>query len=101
MKSADKASPLSNEFHNIIKDFESLLKEADTLGGEEFAEVKEKLLTQLTSAKKEMTKHGLDIADKVQETNAEISEKISGEPWKAVGTAAVVGLLIGYLFARR
>ncbi|RAU19520.1 hypothetical protein DN062_00035 [Nitrincola tibetensis] len=101
MKSSDKTSSLSNEFSNIIKDFESLLKEADTLGGEEFADVKEKLLSRLTSAKKEMTKRGLDMADKVHETSAEVSEKICDEPWKAVGTAAVVGLLIGYLFTRR
>jgi ElaB/YqjD/DUF883 family membrane-anchored ribosome-binding protein len=101
MKAADKTSALSKEFNHIIKDFESLLKEAATLGGDEFAEIRDKLLARLSSAKEDLAKRGIDISDKVQETSAEVSAKISEEPWKAVGTAAVAGLLIGYLFARK
>lgn len=101
MKSKNVASPLAAEFQNIIQDFESLLKEADSLGGKEFKDVKEKLMTRLTSAKEEISQKSEDFTDKVHETGTDISEKISDEPWKAIGTAALAGLLIGYLFARR
>lgn len=101
MKSKITTSPLSAEFQNIIQDFESLLKEADSLAGTEFKDVKEKLMTRLTSAKEELSQKGEDFTDKLQETGTDISEKISDEPWKAIGTAALAGLLIGYLFARR
>jgi ElaB/YqjD/DUF883 family membrane-anchored ribosome-binding protein len=100
-KTVHDASTLSQEFHNIIKDVESLLKEASALGGDEYASVRAKLLARLAAAKAEMAKLGLNIAEKVHESTADVSEEIREEPWKAVGTAAVAGLLIGYLFARR
>jgi ElaB/YqjD/DUF883 family membrane-anchored ribosome-binding protein len=43
----------------------------------------------------------VNLADKVQTSTAEVSADIRDEPWKAVGTAAVVGLLLGFLIARK
>jgi len=101
MKSAHASSTLSQEFHNIIKDVESLLMEASTLGGDEYANIRENLVERLANAKEEMTKVGLNIAESVQESTADVSAEISKEPWKAVGSAAFAGLLLGYLFARK
>jgi ElaB/YqjD/DUF883 family membrane-anchored ribosome-binding protein len=101
MKAADASSTLTREFHNIIKDVESLLKETSSLGGDEYANIREKLVERLANAKEEMTKVGLNIAETVQESTADVSAEISKEPWKAVGSAAVAGLLLGYLIARK
>lgn len=97
----DDTSALSHEFHNIIQDIESMLKEASSLGGEEYASVREALLTRVAAARAELTRLGCNISDKVQSSTAEVSAEISNEPWKAVGIAAVAGLLLGFLFARK
>lgn len=101
MKSSADTSALSQEFHNIIQDLESMLKEATALGGEEYAQIREALLARINTAKTEMNRLGGDIAHKVQASTAELRAEIRDEPWKAVGTAAMAGLLLGYLFARR
>jgi ElaB/YqjD/DUF883 family membrane-anchored ribosome-binding protein len=101
MKASIDTSTLSNEFHNIIKDLESMLKDASALGGDEYAHIRQALLERIAAAKAEMTRLGMNLADKVQESKAEVSADIREEPWKAVGTAAVAGLLLGFLFARR
>lgn len=97
----DDTSALSHEFHNIIQDIESMLKEASSLGGEEYASVREALLTRVAAARDELSRLGGNIADKVQTSTADVSAEIRSEPWKAVGTAAVAGLLLGFLLARK
>ncbi len=101
MTAANASSTISDEFHNIIKDVESLLNEASALGGDEYANIREQLMERLATAKAKMTKVGVNSADTVQESTADVSAEISREPWKAVGSAVMAGLLIGYLFARR
>jgi ElaB/YqjD/DUF883 family membrane-anchored ribosome-binding protein len=101
MKASIDTSTLSNEFHNIIKDLESMLQEATALGGDEYAHLREVLRLRIAAAKAEMARLGLNFAGKMHESTAEVSAEIRDEPWKAVGTAAVAGLLLGYLFARR
>jgi len=97
----DETSTLSHEVHNIIQDIESMLKEASSLGGEEYAHVREALLARVATARDELAKLGGNISHKVQSSTADVSAEIRSEPWKAVGTAAVAGLLLGFLFARK
>lgn len=101
MTSKHDTSTLSHEFHNIIQDLESMLKEATSLGGDEYAHVRETLLARIGAAKAELARLSSNIADKVQSSSADVSAEIRSEPWKAVGTAAVAGLLLGFLFARK
>lgn len=101
MTSNHDTSTLSHEFHNIIQDLESMLKEASALGGDEYAHVRETLLARIAAARVEVSRLGSNIADKVHSSSAEVSADIRSEPWKAVGTAAVAGLLLGFLFARK
>jgi ElaB/YqjD/DUF883 family membrane-anchored ribosome-binding protein len=101
MKKKHDTSTMSHEFHAIIEDLESMLKEATSLGGDEYAHVREALLARIDAAKDEVSRLGVNLADKVYTSTAEVSADIRDEPWKAVGTAAVVGLLLGFLIARK
>jgi len=97
----DNQSTMAKEFHNILKDVDSLLKEASTLGGDEFSQIREKIHARLATAKEELAAVSSKVAESVSESTTEATGAIRDEPWKAVGSAAAVGLLIGYIFARR
>lgn len=101
MTDTETHSAMAREFHNILKDIESLLKEASILGGDEFTQIRDRIATRLATAKDELAVAGGKVAGKISESTSEASGVIRDEPWKAVGSAAAAGLLIGYLFARR
>lgn len=101
MKKKAKTAGLQREFHNILADIDSLLKESANLTGDEFSEVREKLQDRVAAAKESILEISSDLADRGRETASKANRAVHEEPWKAVGAGAVVGLLLGILFARR
>ncbi|MES3006815.1 MAG: DUF883 family protein [Pseudomonadota bacterium] len=101
MKHKQKTAALSREFHNFVADIESLLKETASLTGGELAEARSKLHERVSEAKESVTELSHDIARQAGKSAAKANREVHDEPWKAIGSAAAVGLLLGLLFSRR
>ena len=89
------------DFKVVVADAEALLKATAGQGGEKLAEVRAKAEESLKVAKARMAEaqEALIINTKAaaKATDAYVHEN----PWRAIGVAAGVGLVIGLLIGRR
>ena len=85
---------MAGDFRAMIADSEDLLKAAATVSGEGFTAVRTKFEEKLRSAKAK-------LADGTQLMARQADNYVHGSPWTVIGAAAAVGLLIGFLAAKR
>ena len=85
----------------VIADAEELLRATASLAGEKISAVREKVQDSLDRAKSGLG----DIEDVVMDTGRQAAratdEFVQANPWRAVGIAAAVGLVVGLLISRR
>jgi len=92
---------LLKDFKVVIADAEELLRATASTTGEKVAQARERIQDHLHTAKiklaeaEDMVIHGTKQAARVTD------EYVHDNPWKAVGIAAGVGLVIGLLIGRR
>lgn len=101
MKEKVKAAALSREFEKFLADIESLLHAAADLSGEELEAVKTKLNDRVKEARESVVDIGDDLERFARESASTVNREVHEEPWKAIGTGAAVGLLLGLVLARR
>lgn len=92
---------LSHEFEVFIDDVENLLKEAADLGSEEFATAKAKINERIATTRQSVAEMGSTVSRTARETAAKANREIHEDPWKAIGGAAALGLLLGLLVSKR
>ena len=88
---------LAHDLKMIVSDGEDLLKATANASGEGFAAARAKFAEQVMSAKAKLT----DASRPVIEGVGRADDYVQNNPWAAVGVAATVGILIGFLAARR
>lgn len=92
---------LSHEFDVFLDDIENLLKEAADLSSEEFAEAKARINEKIATTRQAVSDMGATVGRKARKTVAKANQEIHDDPWKAIGGAAAIGLLLGLLVSRR
>lgn len=98
----DKASTsIANEFNNFVADVEDLIKATTHLTGEDLSKAKAKLNERIALAKESATEIGESLANRARKTAETTNTYVHEQPWNAVGIGAAVGLVVGYLLARR
>lgn len=101
MKNRKKTAALSREFQNFLTDIENLLQEAALLSGEEFALARAKIQERVMEAKASVVNLSEQLSGKACKAVKTANNDVHEEPWKAIGTGAAVGLLLGLMFSRR
>ncbi len=89
------------EFKTVIADAEALIKATAHQGGEKVDQLRSQAESSLASAKERIEGLHEDLVDKGREAVKTTDEYVQENPWKAVGIAAGVGLVIGLLVSRR
>ena len=89
------------DFKTVVADAEALLKATANQGGDELAEVRAKAEESLRVVKARMTESQAALLVKTKEAVKATDAYVHENPWKAVGVAAGVGLVVGLLSARR
>jgi ElaB/YqjD/DUF883 family membrane-anchored ribosome-binding protein len=98
----DRASGrMASDFRTMITDSEDLLKAAATVSGEGFTAARTKFEAKLRSAKAALADASQPVFDRARETAGVADDYVRGNPWTAVGAAIAVGVLIGFLAAKR
>lgn len=92
---------ITGDIKTVIGDSEDLLKAAANVSGEGFAVAREKFEGKIRSAKTRLAEAAQPAIDKARETAAATDDYVRDHPWKTIGVAAAVGVLIGILTARR
>lgn len=92
---------LMNDLRVVIADAEELMRSTAGEVGEGAAEARGRMLARLQSAKENLV-HLQDAAvAKAKAAGLAADDYVHDNPWKAIGAAAGVGLVVGLLIGRR
>ncbi len=89
------------DFNVVVADAEALLKATANQGGEKLAEVRARAEESLRVVKARMDDAQEALLIKTRAAAKATDEYVHENPWNAVGAAAAIGLLIGFLLGRR
>lgn len=92
---------LVNDFKVVVADAEALLKATASHSGEKVAEIRAKTEESLRAAKVKIAEAQSAIVAKTKEAAKATDEYVHENPWKSMGIAAGVGLVIGLLIGRK
>lgn len=85
----------------VIADAEDLLRATASQAGEKMGAAREKFEDSVQRAKMRLAEVEDALLDKGKQAARATDEYVHDNPWKAVGIAAGVGLIIGMLISRR
>lgn len=89
------------EFKTVIADAEALIKATANQGGEKVEQLRTQAESSLAAAKVKIDDLHEDLVEKGREAVKATDDYVQENPWKAVGIAAGLGLVIGLLVSRR
>jgi ElaB/YqjD/DUF883 family membrane-anchored ribosome-binding protein len=98
---ADGTNRIAQEFQHFVADIEDLIKATTSLTGEDLQRAKAKLNQRIHAAKESATEMSETVMNRARKTAESTNNYVHEQPWNAIGASAAVGLLLGYLLARR
>jgi ElaB/YqjD/DUF883 family membrane-anchored ribosome-binding protein len=92
---------LINEFKTVVADAEALLKATANTGGDKLAEIRAKAEESLGVAKARMMDVQAEVVARTKAAAKATDDYVHENPWRSVGLAASVGVVVGLLIGRR
>ena len=92
---------VADDFKIAVNDAEALLKAAAQVSGESFAAERAKFAEKLKHAKSRLAETEQGVFEKAKQAATATDHYVHDNPWTVTGIAAGVGMLIGFLAARR
>ncbi len=92
---------LMDDFKVVVADAEALLQATVNQGGEKMAEVRAKAEESLKVVKARMADAQAALLVRTKEAAKATDAYVHENPWRAIGVAAGVGLVVGLLIGRR
>jgi len=85
----------------LVNDAEELIRATAAETGAKVVELRRRMQLSMGDVKSNIGKMETAVLEKVKPAATAADQYVRAHPWEAVGTAAVVGLLIGLLANRR
>lgn len=94
-------SALPTEVRDFVADIGDLVTATTTLTGVDLARAKARLVERAAAAKASLVKMGSAVSDRARQTARVTDNYVHQSPWQAIGIGAALGVLVGFLIARR
>jgi ElaB/YqjD/DUF883 family membrane-anchored ribosome-binding protein len=105
MRSTSQDNPIARDIQNVVSDAQDLLKTVQVEGTErvndKMGEVRAKVQAQLDSARRTLGELQQSVQASATQYMDTTDAYVRANPWQAVGVAAGVGALVGFLIARK
>jgi ElaB/YqjD/DUF883 family membrane-anchored ribosome-binding protein len=85
----------------VVADAEELLRATASQAGEKVTELRGKIEHHLVTARASLAEAQGVVADKAKLAGRAADDYVHDNPWRSVGIAAGVGLVVGLLISRR
>lgn len=92
---------LMNDLRVVIADAEELLRMTTDQASEGAADVRSRVQARLTQAKADLLNLQEATIERAKAAGRVTDEFVHDNPWKSIGVAAGIGLLMGLLLGRR
>jgi ElaB/YqjD/DUF883 family membrane-anchored ribosome-binding protein len=92
---------LVSDMKVVIADAEELLKATANAAGEKAAAARARMEDSLRTARVKVAEAQEVMRDRAKQAAQATDDYVHAHPWKAVGFAAAVGVIVGMLIARR
>jgi ElaB/YqjD/DUF883 family membrane-anchored ribosome-binding protein len=92
---------LMSDLRLVIADAEELLRMTADQAGETAAEVRGRIQTRMQQARAELARLQDAVVTRAKEAGHVADEFVHDNPWKSIGVAAGIGLVVGLLVGRR
>jgi ElaB/YqjD/DUF883 family membrane-anchored ribosome-binding protein len=85
----------------VMADAEELLKATASAAGEKVSSARARMEDSLRTARVKVAEAQEIVADRAKAAAQATDDYVHAHPWKAVGFAAAIGVIVGMLIARR
>jgi ElaB/YqjD/DUF883 family membrane-anchored ribosome-binding protein len=85
----------------VVADAEELLRAMATQAGEKIATARERIQDSLHKGKVTLAETEAMVTERAKQAARYTDEYVHENPWRAIGVAAGIGLLLGLLISRR
>lgn len=92
---------LAEDFRRLITDIEELLRVTANQAGDDAAEVRQRIQGQLHAAREQLAELQDVAIAKAKAAGHATDEFVHENPWKSIGIASAIGLIVGLLITRR
>lgn len=92
---------LVSDMKLVVADAEEILRATAGVAGEKMGDLRERIGESLRDAKLRLADAEVALVDKTKAAARATDDFVHENPWRAVGVAAVVGLLLGAIISRR
>jgi ElaB/YqjD/DUF883 family membrane-anchored ribosome-binding protein len=92
---------LVEDMRSVIADAEDLLRATANQAGEKIGVARERIQESLQQAKAKLTEAQAIVAERSKQAAQYTDDYVRENPWRAIGVAAGIGLLLGILMSRR
>jgi len=92
---------LITDFKVVVADAEELLKATASQAGDKAADLRAKIQNRLADAKLRIADAEAALVEKAKLAGRAADDYVHDNPWRSVGIAAGIGLVIGLLIGRR
>jgi ElaB/YqjD/DUF883 family membrane-anchored ribosome-binding protein len=91
----------AHEFENLVADVEELVTRVADVTDPEIARIRTKVKDALVSAREAISSSADSVTRQARQVAGGTVQYVRGNPWQAVGLAAMVGITVGYFASRR
>ena len=92
---------LMDDLKVVAKDVEELLRATASQTGEKIATARARAEESLRSVRENLEDASDEMVARARDASRLADDYVNDNPWQAVGVAAAIGFLIGYLIGRR
>lgn len=92
---------IKSDLKTVLSDMDEYLRATASQTGEKIGVIRERLQDHMHKAKDRLAETREIVVDKTKEAAKATDEYVHDNPWRAVGIASGVGLIIGMLISRR
>jgi ElaB/YqjD/DUF883 family membrane-anchored ribosome-binding protein len=92
---------IKSDLKTVLSDMDEYLRATASQTGEKIGVIRERLQEHMHKAKDRLADTREIVVDKTKEAAKATDEYVHDNPWRAVGIAAGIGLIIGMLIGRR
>ena len=99
--STNNKEKLVSDMKVVVSDAEEILRATAGVAGEKVGELRERIIDRLRDAKVRIADAEEMLVDRTKAAACATDDYVNDNPWRAVGIAAGIGLLVGIIIGRR